>query len=460
MVVTNLGRWVFLLGLCFFLIGFVHSNGAMYVVAIFSFLVLFGGGGLAWYSLRGLAIAREMPSSTVHAGDPLEGRIRLCETLSRWRMLEIYDTHTNRITDAVTRRHMTVMIEGWQTPSAVIAGARQTLQPAGGARCVEVHDVMRFARRGHYTLGPLTVHAYDPFGLVYLTRTIPGEHAVIVYPRPLPLAEMILGGFGGRQQTEVRPVGRAGESADFHGIRPYVQGDDLRRVHWKSTAHTGKLAIKEYEYRHSGAVQVILDLQQGVHLGEREYSTLEAAVTLSASLLNHVLAAGNQAGFLATSATITALPQESGQRQLHRALEALALARDDGTVTLAQALNSDVAQVTRRCTTVVITASVDLGIIGPLLALRGRAGSVLLVALDPHSFYKAEEEQTAHRNRLVALATTPIDLRAMTTPRKQPPSAEAHQRLVQGAAAAGLEVYPIGANLPLHQALQGIRMRI
>ena len=107
-------------------------------------------------------------------------------------------------------------------------------------------------------------------------------------------------GMRGRQNTEIRQGGRAGESADFHGIRPYVQGDDLRRVHWKATAHTGKMAIKEFEYRYTGAVQVILDLQHGVHAGQRDYATLESSITLAASMLNHVISLGNQAGLFTT----------------------------------------------------------------------------------------------------------------------------------------------------------------
>ncbi|MHB9133258.1 MAG: DUF58 domain-containing protein [Armatimonadota bacterium] len=458
-VLSNVGRVVFIFGLCFFLIGFVNGSSLMYMVAFICLAMLLAASLFAWYSLRGIDCQRHMPGSTIFSGDPLEGKLRMSEPQARWRMMEIFDAHENLVTGATTQRRMSLLSEGNRI--AVVAGVRQPVTTdAGGRRVIEVRDVMRFARRGHYRLGPLTLTGYDPFGLLAVSRTIPLEHDVIVYPRPLPVPEVVLGGLGGRQQNEVRPVGHAGESADFHGIRPYVQGDDLRRVHWKATAHTGKLAIKEYEYRYSGAVEVILDLQSGIHVGSDEFSTLEAAVTLSASVLNHVIGAGNQAGLLATSEQLTNLPQESGRRQLHRALEALALAKDNGTSSLAQALSSEMNQFSRRSTTIVITPTVDLNIIGPLLALRGRSAQVLLVLLNPHSFEEAERENNKPQSSLLSLATKPISLNLLTNNRKQIPTEDDHRALLHAAAAAGLEVFPVGAAIPLHQALQGIRMRM
>ncbi len=459
-VVSGLGRTVGLFGVCFFLIGYVHASSLMYMISLFCFLALGGSALLARLSLRDLKCERSATGTTVFSGDPLEGKLRLVETKSRWRLLEVFDQHLNRVNGHVTRRRMMLLTDGGAV--AYVAGVRQPLQAEGKSqRVMEVRDMMRFARRGHYRLGPLVLQAHDPLGLCRVSRTLPAQLDVIVYPRPLPIPQLVLGGGLGRQNTEVRPIGQAGESAEFHGIRPYVQGDDLRRVHWKATAHTGKLAIKEFEYRYSGAVQVVLDLQHGVHVGERDYSTLETAITLTASVLNHVLSAGNQAGMLATGAVLLRLPQESGQRQLHRALEALALAADDGTLPITQVLAGGATQFSRRCTTIVITPTVDTGIIGPLLALRGRMAQVLLVALDRSSFFEAEQEQRKPRGGL--LARSPLELtglRPLPAARHGLPSHDEHLTLVRAAAAAGIEVYPIGANIPLHHALQEIRMRI
>ena len=463
MITSNLGRMVGLFGVCFFLIGYVHASSLMYMISLFCLALLLGGALFCWVSVRNLRCDRSTLGATVFSGDPLEGRVRLTESANRWRLLEVYDQHTNLISGVTTRRRVSLMIENGARAGAVVAGVRQPMKTEGGQRVLEVQDVLRFARRGHYRLGPLVIRAHDPLGLCYLSRLFSQELNVIVYPRPLAIPELVIGGANGRQDTEVRPVGRAGETAEFHGIRPYVQGDDLRRVHWKATAHTGKLAIKEFEYRYSGAVQVMLDLQQGVHAGEKDFSTLEAAITLTASVLSHVLSGGNQAALSATGKQVIALPQESGQRQLHRALEALALARDDGTLTIAQALAGGLGQPTRRCTTIVITPTVDPGIIGPMMAVRGRSAQVLLVLIDRASFVAAEQEQTKSRHPFLSLARTQFELANLAnlaTARRDQPTHEDHLALLHAAAAAGIEVFSINANTPLHQALQGIRMRM
>ncbi|HOF87070.1 MAG TPA: DUF58 domain-containing protein [Armatimonadota bacterium] len=462
-VLTQLGRLVGLFALAFFLIGFVHSSLYMYMIALFCLAALVAGGVFAWLATRDLRCRRALPGAVTFSGDPLESRLHIIERRRRWRILDIFDHLINLTTGLERHRKMSVLMEGSQ-PRALISGAREPLQPTlDGAREVVVRDALRFPRRGLYRLGPLTVHAYDPLGLVYLPSTLPGQHEVIVYPQPIPFPELMLGGAGGRQTMEVRPVGRAGESADFHGIRPYVQGDDLRRVHWKATAHTGKLAIKEYEYRHSGAVQVILDLQAGVYLGEGEYASLETAITLAASILDHVLQAGNQAGLFATGGNVTTLPPESGQRQRHRALEALALAKDDGPTGIAKALTSGAIPLSRRCTTIVITPTVDTSVVGALLALRGRAAQVMLVLLDARTYHEVEQEANKPKNPLLALATAPITLSGLTgangVRRSLPTSAE-HRALLHAAAAAGIDVLPVSAHAPLHHVLHAMRMRM
>jgi len=461
-MLTQLGRFLGLFGLCFFLIGFVHSSSLMYMVGLFSVGVLLTAAVLAFRSVRDIECERDIPSATVYSGDPVDGRIRIIERRSRWRMLELFDQHTNLVSGHTTRRRMTLMTEGRNAP-AVVGGVRQVTRHSGRGQIIEVRDPVRFSRRGLYKLGPLTIHGYDPFGLLYQSRTISLESELIVYPRPLPMTESVMGGLGARRQTEVRPVGRAGESADFHGIRPYVQGDDLRHVHWKATAHSGNLTIKQYEYRASGAVQVVLDLQRGQHLGEREYSSLEASITLAASVLSHVLGMGNNAGLIATSAELQTLAPESGERQLHRALEMLALAKDDGAIPLSNVLAGSESQYSRRCTTVVISATTEMNLIGALLALQGRSTQVLLVLLDARSYADAEM-QDRPKHSLLTLASSPLDLKksleVLVPSRRRLPDEHAHATLAQAAAAAGIEVYSIGASLPLHQALQGIRMRM
>lgn len=208
---TSLGRVVSIFFLCFFLIGFVNDgNPLMYMVAFFCLAIILLASLVAWLTMRGVTFERDVPGSTVFSGDPLESKLVLREAHGEWRQLEVFDESTNMVTDQVTRRRMTTMMDGRRSRFAYVAGARQSSQRHGAVRVTEMPDVIRFARRGHYRLGPLSIHCYDPFGLVYVKKNFPETKEVIVYPHPLPIQEMVLGGASGRQSAEVRAghVGR------------------------------------------------------------------------------------------------------------------------------------------------------------------------------------------------------------------------------------------------------------
>ena len=58
-------------------------------------------------------------------------------------------------------------------------------------------------------------------------------------------------------------VARSGE--DFYALRPYVVGDDLRRVHWPSTARHDELMVRQDELPWQGRATVLLDVRRGAH---------------------------------------------------------------------------------------------------------------------------------------------------------------------------------------------------
>lgn len=458
-ILTSQGRIIGIWFLVTSLIGFVHASAIMYIFSV----VIMGGLLTAWvlalWGSKDITISREVHASTVTSGDPLPTRLNIHESKARWRMLELHDNHTNLINDEASHRQLTLLLEDTRSSTATIGGKRQQMTQLGGKkRELLIPDMLRFPYRGLYRLGPIELQSYDPFGLIYVVRKIEIDKEVIVYPRALSMPDALLTGAGGRQESAIRPSGRAGESAEFHSIRPYTEGDDLRRVHWKASAHSDKMVVKEYEYRNAGAVQVILDLQGNVHAGNGYNSTLEKAITLSSSVLTHVIGAGNQIGLFTTGEKIIQLPQESGQRQLHRALETLALAKADGTATLAQTLLSNEAPSSRRCTTIVITPSLDVNLIGALLNLRGKSAQLLLVLLDPSQYQiKEQSDPATHPSTIKGISNyfEGLDL-LKTDSKKVEAQRNEHKRLLNAAIAAGIEVVSLDSEAPLNKALQAI----
>src|SRR5918912_409029 len=96
------------------------------------------------------------------------------------------------------------------------------------------------------------------------------------------------GSWFGVQEREGRA--RRGEGMDFHGVREWRQGDPLRRVHWPTTARTGRLSVVEFERAFQQDLVIALDLRRGSEYGEGRETTLEYAVKTAATLIDATLA--------------------------------------------------------------------------------------------------------------------------------------------------------------------------
>jgi uncharacterized protein (DUF58 family) len=147
--------------------------------------------------------------------------------------------------------------------------------------------------RGKYDIGPLRVRVSDPFGLLELQRTFTKTAGLVVIPvtEPLP-AISLLGAWTGTGDNRPRPFASGG-AADVT-VRDYRVGDDLRRVHWRSTAKVGSLMVRREEQPWQSRCTVFIDNRARSHRGQGPHSSIERAVTAAASLAVHLTAQGFQ----------------------------------------------------------------------------------------------------------------------------------------------------------------------
>jgi uncharacterized protein (DUF58 family) len=146
---------------------------------------------------------------------------------------------------------------------------------------------LRARARGVYKIGPLSLSATDPFGLTQRVRTAPGVSSVIVHPKVEPLH--VSTGAAGLDQRPIGALPAPGQDNDeFSALREYQPGDDLRKLHWASTAKTGDLMVREEQIQHRGQLTVLVDLQVGTWPG----TTIERGLSAAASVAIASLEAG------------------------------------------------------------------------------------------------------------------------------------------------------------------------
>ncbi len=239
--------------------------------------------------------------------------------------------------------------------------------------------------RGVFALGPASVFSTDPLGLQTFSRKLPEASELVVYPAVLPLRDSWLrgaavAGWRGGASALVR-----GDGDDFYGVREYAPGDELRRVHWRTSARTGTLAVAEYAQGVTLDVTVALDLFLDAYkgTGSDEHSAIETAVTLTATLLGDLLRHGHSVRLLVAGGRDTAARR--GAEALPEFLEMLARVSATALQTLADVLAEDRAG---RLPATVIAITPDWPAPRLAEALHGDAqGSPAFVfALDAASF--------------------------------------------------------------------------
>jgi uncharacterized protein (DUF58 family) len=148
-------------------------------------------------------------------------------------------------------------------------------------------DEVRFAayglptmQRGVFQLGPLELELSDPFGLAHVVTVASGSSTLTVHPKVEPLRSRQVAAQPDTDTKVPLPViGQVGD--EFYGLREYRPGDDLRRVHWVSTARLDQLIIRQPENLLRGRLTVAVDLRAPLH----DAMTLEAALSAAASIL-------------------------------------------------------------------------------------------------------------------------------------------------------------------------------
>lgn len=161
--------------------------------------------------------------------------------------------------------------------------------PGGAGAAVAVDYPVPTGRRGVVEIGPLTVARSDPLALAGTRRRYGGTARVWVHPRVHPLVAVPVGiarSLDGR--IDRVPHG----SITFDALREYVLGDELRRVHWRTTARIGELMVREYVDTSLPRVVVLLDARaRGYPEPERFEDACEAAASVLVAAVRADLAA-------------------------------------------------------------------------------------------------------------------------------------------------------------------------
>jgi uncharacterized protein (DUF58 family) len=231
-------------------------------------------------------------------------------------------------------------------------------------------------QRGIFRVGPLEAEVNDPFGLWSRVTTIAPAIELTVYPAVETLAPLPHSRGDDPTAGAPRPAALGPSGEDLYGLRPYRMGDDLRRVHWPSTARTGDLVVRQLEVPWQGRATVLLDVRASVHTA----ATLETAVSAAASIVTASWAAGALVRLATTDGTDSGFA--AGHAHFEAVLEHLATVgrgRRNGLEAVVSGLHR---AGNGGALAVVTAAAAPVGELERLAGLRSRFDSLIVVVVD------------------------------------------------------------------------------
>jgi uncharacterized protein (DUF58 family) len=218
-------------------------------------LAVSGGWLLAGFSLR---ITREIAPVKVQRGDPAIATVRVANIGRR-----------------ATRPLVAVDRCGGQEVAVPLPGITR-----GAARFASYR--LPTARRGEIAVGPLLVRSGDPLGLFGRVRVYGDPATLLVRPRTAPLPVLASGRAASLEgpTSDTAPSG----TVTFHALREYVLGDDLRHIHWRTTARTGTLMVRQLVDSSLPVTVVVLDTRPASYRGDDFDIAVDAAATVATGM--------------------------------------------------------------------------------------------------------------------------------------------------------------------------------
>jgi len=243
---------------------------------------------------------------------------------------------------------------------------------------------MKCSQRGVFIFGPTRIRSGDLFGFFRREIKIDKLDYLLVYPRLVPLEKLgipsrqLFGDIRLKRHLFQDPVLTA-------GVRDYVSGDSLKRIHWKSTARIGKLQTKVYEPTTTVDISLFLDVRTlQAPLWGSIHQLQELGIIAAASISQYALKAGFRVGLNANQITrfsqgMLKVPHSGHPDQLMHILEALAQLHQVETISMARFIRQETSNLPWGSTLLVISAQPADDLLATLLDLKRVGRSVALI---------------------------------------------------------------------------------
>lgn len=348
--------------------------------------ILLGAGSWLWtqWVVSGLRLQRNSRVQRANVGDIFEEHFELLNgsrVLAPW--IEILN----------------------QTAIPFASGSRLLTLVAGRQKRTYLARTW-LTRRGGFSLGPTRISTGDPFGLFRSSRVFAHTQTLVVLPMLFEIKSFLFppgllpgGQVIRRKSSDITPHAA--------GVREYVHGDAMKRIHWPSSIRRDHLMVKEFEQDPQAEIWLYLDSQKNVHLEKQHQydevsvestlfgrrpkfqlppSTLEYSISITASLAHYFIAQRRAVGYVSAGQAYTVHPAERSDRQEAKILETLAFVEANGDLSIAALVAAQASQLPQGSSAILITPTVRPDLLLAVDDLQRRYLRPVVVLLDTETF--------------------------------------------------------------------------
>ena len=386
MIKINKRFWIILSFFIISLLGWIYLKDDIFIqlTLVFSLVII---SCFIWtlFSVNKIEINRKSRYYKQNVGDYFEEYFEINNNLPIWRFwLEITDQSN---------------LAGYMV-SRVISSL-------GPNQSRSFNSYVQLKRRGAFHLGPIKISSGDPFGIFLSWREIKNEKILLVLPfyatlTKIPLSFGLLMGGNSLQRPSLETTPHAA------GLREYLPGDPLNRIHWPSSLKRDQIMVKEFDQDPQASVWIYLDAQHAINYSKKfeklnnvdekpwmlkkkssyqlPCDSFEYSVSTASSLADYFIKQRRSVGFSCSGKIPEFLPSDKGERQLSKILEILTYTKPDGDFPIRSFIESNVKYQNLGTTVIIITttASIELRNVAEVIKQRGLYP--ILIILDAHSF--------------------------------------------------------------------------
>jgi uncharacterized protein (DUF58 family) len=343
--------------------------GVILLVGLFVFAKV-NGGFLSWFllyvfillfiyelasrrlTMRNLQISRHISANHLSASQSID--VELTVTKSRlWPMfwVEVSDCLPDKL-------------------SIRADGAKEAFIPLWNEQFKCSYQISDLPRGIHH-LDEIRVESGDLFGLQRFIRVCSADQKLVVYPRIVPVRgwrTMFSEESGGKQSM----TRRAEESSNVIGVRQYVPGDKLSRIHWPLSARTGQLQSKEFELHVTSDYMIISDASRDSFARSSGDELFDLEMTISASLMRHALDTNRRFGAVIHSSRLIRFEPGRGEALFLRCMETFALLQPACPLPFALSFKRLAGDLRQGCTLVIVSPDLSREMAFAISGIRKR----------------------------------------------------------------------------------------